>query len=224
MRVIDTAFLDMPWDSSRQMVRHLRRRGHNGHNVGRRRVGRLMMKMGLAPVCQRPRTSDRHPQHRLYPSLLRGLEIPRPNQVWCADVTYIPVRRGFLSLVAIMDWATRKALAWRLSNTMPASACRRWRRRWHATANSASMRIRRARSPACLHDRAEGRRHPDRHGWARKVEGQRLHRAALAVAEVRVRLPPRLRDRLGPARRAHPMDRLLQRPSAILGACRLHPK
>lgn len=120
MRVIDTAFLDMPWYGSRQMARYLRRLGHD---VGRRRVRRLMMKMGLTLIYQRPRTSDRHPQHRVYPYLLRGLEIARPNHVWCADVTCIPMRRGFLYLVAIMDWATRKVLAWRLSNTMDPSYC-----------------------------------------------------------------------------------------------------
>ncbi|WP_138956794.1 IS3 family transposase [Sphingomonas sp. KC8] len=120
MRVIDAAFLDMPWYGSRQMVRHLRR---NGHDAGRRRVRRLMAKMGLSPIYQRPRTSDPHPQHRVYPYLLRKLAIERPNHVWCADVTYIPMRRGFLYLVAVMDWATRKVLAWRLSNTMDASFC-----------------------------------------------------------------------------------------------------
>jgi putative transposase len=120
MRVIDAAFLDMPWYGSRQMARHLRRLGHD---VGRRRVRRLMARMGLSPIYQRPRTSDRHPQHRVYPYLLRGLAIDQPNHVWCADVTYIPMRRGFLYLVAIMDWATRKVLAWRLSNTMDASFC-----------------------------------------------------------------------------------------------------
>jgi putative transposase len=120
MRAIDAAFLDMPWYGSRQMVRHLRR---GGHDVGRRRVRRLMAKMGLAPIYQRPRTSDPHPQHRVYPYLLRKLAIERPNHVWCADVTYIPMRRGFLYLVAIMDWATRKVLAWRLSNTMDAGFC-----------------------------------------------------------------------------------------------------
>ncbi|MBB5281391.1 hypothetical protein HNQ87_002570 [Pacificimonas flava] len=81
MRVIDATFLDMPWYGSRQMVRHLRR---NGHDVGRRRVRRLMAKMGLSPIYQRPRTSDPHPQHRIYPYLLRKLVIERPNQVWCA--------------------------------------------------------------------------------------------------------------------------------------------
>ena len=120
MRVIDAAFLDMPWYGSRQMVRHLRR---NGHDAGRRRVRRLMARMGLSPIYQRPRTSDPHPQHRVYPYLLRKLAIERPNQVWCADVTYIPMRRGFLYLVAVMDWATRKVLAWRLSNTMDAGFC-----------------------------------------------------------------------------------------------------
>jgi putative transposase len=120
MRVIDAAFLDMPWYGSRQMVRHLRRQGVN---IGRRRVRRLMTKMGLSPIYQRPRTSDPHPQHRIYPYLLRHLAVERPNHVWCADITYIPMRRGFLYLVAIMDWATRKVLAWRLSNTMDVGFC-----------------------------------------------------------------------------------------------------
>lgn len=120
MRVIDAAFLDCPWYGSRQMVRHLQRAGHQ---VGRRRVRRLMAKMGLSPIYQRPRTSDPHPQHRIYPYLLRKLMIDRPNQVWCADVTYIPMRRGFLYLAAIMDWATRKVLAWRLSNTLTTDFC-----------------------------------------------------------------------------------------------------
>jgi putative transposase len=120
MQAIDAAFLDMPWYGSRQMVRHLRRQGVN---IGRRRVRRLMTKMGLSPVYQRPRTSGPHPQHRIYPYLLRDLVVERPNQVWCADITYIPMRRGFLYLVAIMDWATRKVLAWRLSNTMDVGFC-----------------------------------------------------------------------------------------------------
>jgi transposase InsO family protein len=82
-----------------------------------------MLKMGLAPIYQRPKTSEPHPQHRKWPYLLRHLTIDRPNQVWCADVTYIPMRRGFLYLVASMDWFSRKVLAWRLSNTMDADFC-----------------------------------------------------------------------------------------------------
>ncbi len=120
MAVIDTVFLDCPWYGSRQMARHLQRLGHT---VGRRRARRLMAKMGLVAIYQRPRTSDPHPEHRIYPYLLRNVPITRPNHVWCADVTYLPMRRGFLYLVAIMDWATRKVLAWRISNTMDAGFC-----------------------------------------------------------------------------------------------------
>jgi Integrase core domain len=82
-----------------------------------------MKKIGLAPIYQAPKTSEPHPRHKIYPYLLRHMTIERPNQVWCADVTYIPMRRGFLYLVAIMDWASRKVLAWRLSNTMDADFC-----------------------------------------------------------------------------------------------------
>jgi putative transposase len=120
MRLIDAQFLKPPWYGSRQMARHLRR---EGYTVGRKRVRRLMAKMGLAPVYQRPRTTVPHPEHRVYPYLLRDLVIDRPNQVWCADLTYIPMRRGFLYLVAIMDWATRKVLSWRVSNTMDVEFC-----------------------------------------------------------------------------------------------------
>jgi hypothetical protein len=120
MRLIDTQFLETPWYGSRQMARHLRR---EGYTVGRKRVRRLMAKMGLAPIYQRPRTTVPHPEHRIYPYLLRDLVIDRPNQVWCADITYIPMRRGFLYLVAIMDWMSRKVLAWRVSNTMDVEFC-----------------------------------------------------------------------------------------------------
>jgi len=120
MRRIDELFLKYPFYGSRQMVRQLRR---EGVGAGRHRVRRLMRLMGLEAIYQAPRTSDPHPEHRIYPYLLRNLEITRPNQVWCADITYIPVQRGFLYLVAIMDWATRHVLAWRLSNTMDAGFC-----------------------------------------------------------------------------------------------------
>jgi putative transposase len=120
MRGIDEQFLATPWYGSRQMARHLRRQGYV---VGRKRVRRLMAKMGLAAVYQRPRTTVPHPEHKIWPYLLRNLAIDRPNQVWCADITYIPMRRGFLYLVAVMDWATRKVLAWRLSNTMDVEFC-----------------------------------------------------------------------------------------------------
>jgi putative transposase len=120
MRLIDEQFLETPWYGSRQMVRHLARQGHS---VGRERVRRLMAKMGLAAIYQRPRTTVPHPEHRIYPYLLRDVIVDRPNQVWCTDITYIPMRRGFLYLVAIMDWATRKVLSWRVSNTMDVDFC-----------------------------------------------------------------------------------------------------
>ena len=120
MRLIDEQFLETPWYGSRQMARHLRR---NGWCVGRHRIRRLMTKMGLAPIYQRPKTSEPHPRHRIWPYLLRHLTLDRRNQVRCADVTYIPMRRGFLYLVAIMDWFSRKVLAWQLSNTMDADFC-----------------------------------------------------------------------------------------------------
>ncbi len=120
MRRIDELFLKYPFYGSRQMVRQLRR---DGVRVGRHRVRRLMQLMGLEAIYQAPRTSDPHPSHRVYPYLLKEMVINRPDQVWCADITYIPVQRGFLYLVAIMDWATRHVLAWRLSNTMDARFC-----------------------------------------------------------------------------------------------------
>jgi putative transposase len=120
MRLIDAQFLETPWYGSRQMARHLRR---EGHAVGRKRVRRLMAKMGSAPIYQRPRTSTPHPERRVFPSLLRDLVIGRPNQVWCAAITYLPMRRGFLYLVAVMDWATRRVRAWRVSNTLEAEFC-----------------------------------------------------------------------------------------------------
>src|SRR4051794_37740906 len=120
MRLIDAQFLETPWYGSRQMASHLRR---EGYKVGRKRIRRLMAKMGLVPIYQRPRTTVPHPEHRIYPYLLREMAITRPNQVWCADITYIPMRRGFLYLVAVMDWATRKVLSWRVSNTMDAEFC-----------------------------------------------------------------------------------------------------
>lgn len=120
MRLIDEQFLATPFYGSRQMASWLRR---EGYCVGRKRVRRLMRKMGLVPIYQAPKTSPKHPEHRVYPYLLRDKRIDQPNQVWCADITYIPMRCGFLYLVAIMDWASRKVLSWRLSNTMDASFC-----------------------------------------------------------------------------------------------------
>ncbi len=120
MREIDEVFLRYPFYGSRQIVRHLRARGMR---VGRHRVRRLMRLMGLEAIYRAPRTSKAHPEHAVYPYRLRGLVIERANHVWCADITYIPVQGGFLYLVAVMDWASRRVLSWRLSNTLDAEFC-----------------------------------------------------------------------------------------------------
>ena len=120
MRRIDALFMKYPFYGSRQMARHL---GREGIHVGRHRVRRLMRLMGLQAIYQAPRTSTPNPEHRIYPYLLNGMTIDRADKVWCADITYIPVRHGFLYLVAIMDWATRHVLARRLSNTMDSRFC-----------------------------------------------------------------------------------------------------
>ena len=120
MSVIDAQYLSTPWYGSRQMARHLRRQGYR---VGRKRARRLMRLMGLTAIYRKPRTSQPHPGHRIYPYLLRDVRIDQANQAWCADVTYIPMQRGFQYLVAIMDWATRTVLSWRLSNTLDSDFC-----------------------------------------------------------------------------------------------------
>jgi putative transposase len=103
------------------MVLHLQR--HHGHRVNRKKVQRLMRLMGIEAIYPRPKTSRPHPAHPVYPYLLRGLAIDRPNQVWAADITYIPMHRGFMYLVAVMDWHSRKVLSWRISNTLDADFC-----------------------------------------------------------------------------------------------------
>lgn len=120
MRLIDEQYLKTPFYGSRKMVLHLRDRGHV---VNRKRVGRLMRLMGLEAIYRRPRTSDPGSGHHVYPYLLSDLLIERPDQVWAADITYIPMRRGFQYLVALMDWYSRYVLSWRLSNTLEVAFC-----------------------------------------------------------------------------------------------------
>lgn len=120
MRLIDDIHLKYPFYGSRRIRNELRDRGYD---IGRRHVSTLMRKMGIADLYQKPRLSEPHPGHKVYPYLLRGMEITRANQVWTADITYLPMAKGFCYLVAIMDWASRRVLAWRLSNTMGTSFC-----------------------------------------------------------------------------------------------------
>lgn len=120
MRRIDQQYLKTPFYGSRKMMAWLR---EQGCAVGRDRVRRLMRLLGLEAIYQKPRTRTPHPQHRIYPYRLRGLAITRPSQVWCADVCYIPMARGFLYLVAVMDWFSRYVLSWRLSVSLHADFC-----------------------------------------------------------------------------------------------------
>ena len=120
MKRMDQQYLATPFYGSRRMKVWL---GRQGHQMSRKRVQRLMRTMGLTAIYRRPRTSQPAPGHKIYPYLLRRMEITRPNQVWAADITYIPMARGFLYLVAIMDWYSRHVMAWRLSNTLDADFC-----------------------------------------------------------------------------------------------------
>ena len=120
MRMIDAQFLETPYYGSRQMVRHFARQDHK---VSRVKMRRLMRKLGLQAVYQAPKTSTPHPSHKIYPYLLREKTIKHSNQVWCSDITYIPLQHGFLYLVAIMDWHSRKVLSWKISNSMDSRFC-----------------------------------------------------------------------------------------------------
>ena len=117
---LDRIFTEHPVYGSRRLQVALLR---EGISVGRRRIRRLMRKLGLCAVRPKRNTSKPHPEHKIYPYLLSGKTIDQPNQVWSADITYIPMRRGFLYLVAIIDWSTRRVLSWRLSNTLAAGFC-----------------------------------------------------------------------------------------------------
>ena len=207
MTVIDETFMESSWYGNRQMAR------------------RLMAKIGLTPIYQRPRTSEPHPQHRVYPYLLRKLVIDRPDKVWCARVTYIPMRRGSLYLVAIMDWATRKVPVWRLSNTMDAGFC---------VAALEEAQARYGKPDIFNTDQGSQFTSPAFTTVLREaevrinmgpgpVDGQRLHRAALAILEVRVRLSPCHQDRLGAAGWPRPLDHPLQHSASALRSGRENP-
>jgi len=120
MALIDRQYLARPYYGSRRMAAWL---ATQGHLVNRKRVQRLMRLMGLVAIYQRPNTSKAAAEHKIYPYLLGGIAIERVNQVWCSDVTYIPMAKGFLYLVVVMDWVSRAVLAWRLSNTLGADFC-----------------------------------------------------------------------------------------------------
>ena len=120
MRLIDEVHLELPFYGSRRMRDELETRGHR---VNRKRVQRLMREMGLAALYPKPRTSVPGHGHKVYPYLLRDVSVERPNQVWATDICYIPMARGFMYLVAVMDWYSRRVLWWRISNTLDGDFC-----------------------------------------------------------------------------------------------------
>ena len=120
MRRLDELHMQHPFAGSRMLRDMLRR---EGHAVGRKRVSTLMRRMGIEALYKRRNTSQRHAGHRIYPYLLRNLAIERPNHVWAMDITYLPMKRGFVYLTVVLDWATRRVLSWRLSNSMTADFC-----------------------------------------------------------------------------------------------------
>jgi putative transposase len=120
LRLQDEEYTRHPFYGSRKMVSFLK---SNGYLVNRKRVQRLMRILGLVAMVPSPNTSKKHPQHKIYPYLLRGVPVVRPNQVWSSDITYIRLTHGFVYLVVIIDWYSRKVLSWRLSNSMEANFC-----------------------------------------------------------------------------------------------------
>ena len=120
MKQIDLLHMEFPFAGAR-MLRHLL--AAKGSKVGRRHVGTLMQRMGIEALYRRPRTTKPEPGHKIFPYLLRGLEITRPNQVWAMDITYIPMAKGFVYLAVVLDWFSRRVLSWKLSITMEAAFC-----------------------------------------------------------------------------------------------------
>ena len=196
MLLIDKQFPETPFYGVRQMTWHLQ---NEGHAVNEKRIRRLMRLMRLMPIYQKPNTSKPAKGHKTYPYLLGGLRIDRPNQVWCSDITYIPMRKGFLYLVAIMDWFTRKVLAWRISNTLEADFClEALNEAIHKfgppeimntdqgsqfTSFDWTERLNRAKTKISLSAIARNRL-PATDGRQSPLSRQHLHRTSLAVAEV----------------------------------------
>ena len=197
MRVIDALHTDYPFAGARMLRDMLK---GFGHRVGRRHVGRLMSLMGIEALYRKKKGTKTNPAHPVYPYLLRNLVIDRPNQVWAADISYIPMRHGFLYLFAVLDWATRRVLTWRLSNSLTTDFC----------IDAVEAAVAEYGAPG-IFNTDQGCQFTDKdfvgmlkaNGIAVSMDGKgawrdkRLCRALLALAEVRGSLSARLRERLG---------------------------
>ena len=192
MKRIDALNLAHPFAGSRMLRDMLDR---EGFEVGRRHVATLMRRMGIEALYRKPNTSKKHPSHKVYPYLLRGLKIDRANQVWATDITYIPMACGWVYLCAIVDWASRRVLSHRVSISMDSLVLR-------GGAGGGLRQVRAARDlqhrpgqpvhERGVHRGAEGAWRRDQHGRPRRLARQRLRRAAVALDQVRGGLPARL--------------------------------
>ena len=216
MRRIDELHLEYPFAGAR-MLRDLL--AAEGVQVGRRHVTTLMQRMGIEALYRRPNTTKPAPGHKIYPYLLRGLAITRPNQVWAMDITYIPMARGFVYLAAVVDWFSRRVLAWRLSITMEAEFCvealeealaRHGKPEIFNTDQGSQFTS--AAFTGVLHEQ----RHRHQHGRQGRLARQRVRRAAVAQRQIRGGLSARLRQRHRGARLDRPVSRLLQSPPPAL--------
>ena len=184
MRRIDELHLDYPFAGSR-MLRDLFR--GEGIAIGRELVATMMRRMGIEAMYRRPNTSKRQPGHKIYPYLLRGLAVERPNQVWAMDITYIPMARGFVYLAAVVDWFSRRVLAWRLSITMDVDFCLEAVE--EALARSRPEIFNADQGPPVhqrrIHRPVAGQRHRDQHGRPRFMARQSLCRVAVALGQIR---------------------------------------
>ena len=191
MRRIDELHLDHPFAGSR-MLRDLLR--GEGIAIGRERVTTMMRRMGIEAIYRRPHTSKPADGHKVFPYLLRDVTIERPNQVWAMDITYIPMARGFVYLTAVVDWFSRRVLAWRLSISMEVDFCLDALE--EALARHGRPEIfntdRQPVHQRGVHRPAAGQLDPDQHGWPRLVARQRVRRATVAFGQIRGGLPARL--------------------------------
>jgi putative transposase len=234
MRRIDELHLEFPFAGSRMLRDFLSR---EGLSVGRRHVATLMKRMSIEAIYRRPNTSKPAPGHKIYPYLLRGVKVDRPNQVWAMDITYIPMARGFVyplavrqllaiavRLAAVVDWFSRRVLSHRVSITMEADFCvealeealARYGKPGMSARCKASSRQHRPGQPVHqrgVHRGADRQRDQDQHGRQGRLARQRLRRAHLEIGQIRGGVSARLRQRRRGARLDWPISRLLQSPS-----------
>ena len=214
MRLLDEIHLERPFYGSRRLRDELETQGHP---VNRKRVQRLMRQMGLSALYPKPRTSQPGAGHKVYPYLLKSLSIERPNQVWASDICYVPMAQGFMYLVAILDWYSRRVLAWRVSNTLRQRLlCRGPRGRAHPlrTAGDLQYGPRRSVHVPGVYDGAQSPCGGHQHGRQGTLGRQRVRRASLAQRQIRGCVSPCIRDtRLAPGR-ADLLLSVLQRATA----------